>query len=86
MTDEHFAYRHLKEQGFFHHYMVEHGNNEYVRGKIHTQTIEGMWSILKRGIYGVYRVVSKKYLQAHIDELVGDITIENFIPPASTLM
>src|SRR3989344_3799781 len=68
MTDEHFAYRHLKNQGFFHHYTVEHGNNEYVRGKIHTQTIEGMWSILKRGIYGVYRVVSKKYLQAYIDE------------------
>lgn len=47
---------------------VEHGNKEYVRGKVHTQTIEGMWSILKRGIYGVYRVVSKKYLQAYIDE------------------
>lgn len=46
MTDEHFAYRHLKEQGFFHHYMVEHGNREYVRGKIHTQTIKGIKSHL----------------------------------------
>lgn len=47
--------------------MVEHENREYVRGKIHTQTIEGMRSILKRGIYGIYRM-SKKYLQAYIDE------------------
>lgn len=68
MTDEHWAYRRLKEQGFYHHYAVEHSNKEYVRGKIHTQNIENVWSILKRGIYGVYRVVSKKYLQAYIDE------------------
>lgn len=33
-----------------------------------TQNVENVWSVLKRGIYGVYRVVSKKYLQAYIDE------------------
>ena len=41
---------------------------EYVRGFIHNNTIEGVWSQLKRGITGVYRVVSKKYLQSYVNE------------------
>ncbi|OGE25311.1 hypothetical protein A3H85_02450 [Candidatus Daviesbacteria bacterium RIFCSPLOWO2_02_FULL_40_8] len=68
MTDDYSAYRHLIEHGFNHHYSIVHSDKEYVRGKIHTQNVENVWSILKRGIYGVYRVVSKKYLQAYIDE------------------
>lgn len=68
MTDDYSAYRHLLEYGFNHHYSVIHSDKEYVRGKIHTQNIENLWSQLKRGLYGVYRNVSKKYLQAYIDE------------------
>ena len=41
---------------------------EYVRGAIHTNNIEGFWSLLKRGISGVYHPVSEKYLQIYINE------------------
>lgn len=70
MTDDFVAYKRLYEHGYPHHYSVVHSDGQYVKwhGLVHNNTIEGMWSILKRGIYGVYRVVSKKYLQAYIDE------------------
>ncbi len=37
-------------------------------GDVHTNTIEGFWSLIKRGIGGVYHSVSKKYLQTYLDE------------------
>jgi hypothetical protein len=37
-------------------------------GDVHTQTIEGFWSLIKRGIGGVYHSVSRKYLQTYLDE------------------
>ena len=37
-------------------------------GHVYTQTIEGFWSLLKRGIGGVYHQVSGKYLQSYCDE------------------
>jgi len=37
-------------------------------GDIHTNTIEGFWSLVKRGIGGVYHSVSRKYLQTYLDE------------------
>jgi hypothetical protein len=40
----------------------------YVMGDVHTNTIEGFWSLVKRGIGGVYHSVSKKYLQTYLDE------------------
>lgn len=66
-TDEYAGYIQLKYHGYFHE-SVNHGNNEFVRGEVHTQNIENIWSNLKRGIIGVYRAVSAKYLQAYIDE------------------
>ena len=50
------------------HLRIEHQAKEYVRGKIHTNNIEGFWSLLKRGISGVYHAVSAKYLQNYINE------------------
>ena len=67
MTDEYRGYHHLYKYGY-NHRAVNHGKNQYVNGDAHTQNIEGLWSHLKRGIYGVYRIVSKKYLQAYVDE------------------
>ena len=67
MTDELRAYVSLHEYGYSHG-VVNHRTKEYVRGEVHTQNIEGLWAGLKRGIYGVYRVVSPKYLQTYADE------------------
>jgi hypothetical protein len=47
---------------------VNHSQKVYVDGDVHTQTIEGFWSLLKRGIAGVYHGVSTKHLQAYMDE------------------
>ena len=44
-----------------------HGRHEYVNGDIHTNTIEGFWSLFKRSIIGVYHSTSKKYLQLYAD-------------------
>lgn len=66
-TDERRGYIGLKYQGYVHD-SVNHSASEYVKGEVHTQNIENVWSHLKRGIFGVYRVVSAKYLQAYADE------------------
>ena len=50
------------------HEVVRHGIREYVRGKVHTNTIEGFWSQMKRSISGTYHAVSPKYLQGYVDE------------------
>lgn len=65
-TDEHAGYRHLDKH--FPHGMVHHARDEYVCGAVHTNTIEGFWSIVKRGIVGTFHKVSKKYLQLYVNE------------------
>ena len=50
------------------HLRIEHSAKEYARGSVHTNSIEGFWSLLKRGIGGVYHSVSAKYLQSYINE------------------
>lgn len=67
MSDNYPGYIQLSKYGY-HHFAVNHGVSEYVRGQIHTNTIEGVWSQLKRGIHGVYRHVSKEYLQSYVNE------------------
>lgn len=54
----------------YYHEMVNHTAKEYVRDTIHTNTIEGFWSQLKRSIDGTYHVVSAKYLQSYLNEFV----------------
>lgn len=53
------------------HVVMQHKIAEYVRGAFHTNTIEGFWAILKRGIYGVYHNVSPKHLQRYCDEFTA---------------
>ncbi|MGJ8665188.1 MAG: IS1595 family transposase [Patiriisocius sp.] len=67
-TDEYTSYKSL--QRIYDHQFVKHSKHEYVQGRIHTNTIEGFWSILKRGIFGVYHFTSKKHLQLYVDEFV----------------
>ena len=54
--------------GFASHETVNHSIKEYVRGDAHTNTAEGYFSILKRGIYGVYHHVSAEHLKRYLGE------------------
>lgn len=48
--------------------MIRKSKGDYVQGVVHTNTIEGFWSILKRGIIGNYHKVSRKYLLLYVAE------------------
>jgi len=67
MTDEAGQYRHVGKE-FARHGKVNHGIEEYVRGDCHTNTIEGYFSILKRGIVGTYHHVSEAHLKRYLAE------------------
>ncbi len=67
MTDDAGQYRHMGEE-FAIHEVVAHSNSEYVRGNVHTNTVEGFFSIFKRGIYGVYQHVSVAHLHRYTAE------------------
>jgi transposase-like protein len=66
-TDESGVYWTIGEQ-FASHRTVVHSINEYVRGDAHTNTVEGYFSILKRGIYGTYHHVSQAHLKRYLCE------------------
>lgn len=65
-TDEWHGYRGLGR--LYEHRTVNHGNREYVRGIVHTNTVEGFWSLFKRGIIGIYHSVSHKHIERYCDE------------------
>lgn len=67
MTDEGGATRKIGGE-FEHHESVNHGAGEYVRGDVHTNTIEGYFSLLKRGIYGTFHHVSQQHLKRYLAE------------------
>ena len=67
-TDESALYAALNRKGIAKHETVYHGAGEYVRGVVHTQTIDGFWSLLKRGILGTFHNVSAKYLPLYVAE------------------
>jgi transposase-like protein len=50
------------------HRRINHSAGVYVMGDVHTNTIEGFWSLVKGGLRGVYHQVSQKYLQSYLDE------------------
>jgi ISXO2-like transposase domain len=66
-TDESGVYWAIGEE-FKTHRTVNHAAEEYVRGDAHTNTAEGYFSILKRGIYGVYHHVSEAHLHRYLAE------------------
>jgi hypothetical protein len=65
-TDEHKSYSRLGMK--YPHGVVRHGRGEYVSGVIHTQTIDGYWSELKRQIIGIHHWVSAKHLDRYVAE------------------
>jgi transposase-like protein len=66
MTDDAGQYRHMHRD--FRHEIVNHGIGEYVRGEAHTNTVEGYFAILKRGITGTYHHVSQQHLKRYLAE------------------
>jgi len=66
-TDELRSYDSLKRSGYQHR-RIHHAEQVYVSGTVHTNTIEGFWSLTKRGIIGVYHAVSAKHLQGYLNE------------------
>ena len=66
-TDEANHFGGLRNMGFQHR-RVNHSQGVYVDGDVHTNTIEGFWSLTKNGIRGVYHNVSAKYLQMYLNE------------------
>lgn len=66
VTDGWKGYRGLSKD--YIHKIIEHNKRIYVKDKFHTNSIEGFWSQLKRGIIGVYHVTSPKHLSKYCDE------------------
>ena len=64
-TDESFAYQGMRD---YPHQTVQHKKGQYVVGALHTNTIEGFWSIFKRGIVGRFHKVIEKYLPLYVAE------------------
>ena len=67
MTDEGGQYYHVGKE-FARHETINHSADEYVRGDAYTNTIEGYFSILKRGIIGTYHHVSQQHLKRYLAE------------------
>jgi len=65
-SDDYAGYVRLDKD--FPHSVVDHHAGQHVVGAVHTQTIDGFWSLLKRGIMGSYHKVSRKYLPLYVAE------------------
>jgi len=67
-TDDWVGYVGIADEDTFHK-VVNHKAKEWVRGDVHSNTIEGVWSLFKRSVIGSYHQVSVKHLPAYLDEL-----------------
>jgi IS1 family transposase len=65
-TDAWRGYRKLDEE--YPHEIIDHNAGQYVIGAVHTQTIEGFWSLVKRGMIGTFHKVSHKYVPLYVAE------------------
>lgn len=69
MTDDAGVYRKTNRIGYKHD-SVKHSRRVYVRGNVHTNSIESFWALFKRNYHGTYHSMSKKHLDRYIDEVV----------------
>src|SRR6267142_1332740 len=67
MTDDSHFYKPVGKE-FASHESVNHSEEEYVRGQAHTNTIEGFFSIFKRGMVGVYQHCGEQHLKRYLNE------------------
>lgn len=78
-TDEAAVYHSLNGL-FYERDSVNHSAGEYNRGGVHTNSIESVWAVLKRGLYGVYHHASPKHLGRYVNEFtfrLNDGNVEN---------
>jgi transposase-like protein len=66
VTDGWVGYKGLDK--YYKHKVIPHNKGQYKKGAYHTNSIEGFWSMLKRGIIGIYHVTSRKHLHKYCDE------------------
>jgi transposase-like protein len=71
VTDSYGMYAYLGDSNEFTHVVVNHSKGEYVQAGFHTNGIENFWSLLKRGIVGIYHQVSPWHLQRYCNEFAG---------------
>jgi transposase-like protein len=71
VTDGYAMYAYLKNSKEFTHVVVDHSKGQYVKGGFHTNGIENFWSLLKRGIIGIFHQVSPWHLQRYCDEFAA---------------
>ena len=76
MTDEASGYAGM-DGLFFYHATVNHGAGEYKRGGVHTNGIESVWSLLKRGVYGTWHHISPKHIGRYVDEVTFRLNAGN---------
>ncbi len=67
MTDDFKSYKGLDKE-FKSHGVIKHSNKEYVRGDVHTNTVEGFFSLFKRGITGAFHHISKMHIDKYLAE------------------
>jgi transposase-like protein len=75
-TDDASAYTEL-DGLFYRHESVNHSAKEYVRGNAHTNGIESVWAVLKRGVHGVYHHISPKHTGRYVDEFTFRLNAGN---------
>jgi transposase-like protein len=68
-TDQHTGYPAVAMRYEGGHHTVNHSHYEYVRGNVHTNTVEGFFSLIKRSIYGTFHSVSRKHLHRYVSEV-----------------
>lgn len=77
VSDSYSMYAFLSKGSEFTHVVVDHSKGEYVKGGFHTNGIENFWSLLKRGIIGIFHQVSPWHLQRYCDEFAARYNSRN---------
>jgi len=67
-SDENSSYKGLGDEFAGGHHTTVHSKHEYVRGEVHSNTVEGFFSIVKRGLNGIYHNVSREHLHRYMSE------------------
>lgn len=73
-TDEHASYKTVEG---YRHASVSHSARQYVAGDVHTNSIESVWALVKRGHYGTFHKWSKKHLTRYINEFIFRLSTRN---------